>query len=126
MNTDHFAFSALQGPSACRDGLGSSGHGQFDIPEAIVLGPVLCAVVFPSGNQAVFVVENLKGTNTSLVTSLRVFVQDGGNPTDVTMDLIEWQLNESKCDVTVFPTPTKPVTKGNIVVSYAPAGCPPT
>jgi hypothetical protein len=131
LNENEFAFSALQGPSSCRGGFGSTGHGRFDIPEAIVLGPVSCVNVV-SPNQAVFVVQNQRGTNTSgpsAVTSLRVYVQDNGNPTSgVPVDLIDWQVNPpaalagtSQCDVFVPPNKlVDVVNNGNIVVRFVP------
>jgi hypothetical protein len=121
VNGNQFAFSALQGPSACRGGFGSSGHGRFDIPEAVVLGPVSCVSVSSNGNEAIFVVQNQKGTNTNLVTSLRVHVLDNGNPTDVPVDMIGWEINQTQC--TVAAPPNNLVLKGNIVVSFAPGGC---
>src|SRR5436309_11876963 len=51
--TDHFAFSALQGTSACRGPQGSLGHARFDLPEGTVQGPVTCVNVIDDKN-AVF------------------------------------------------------------------------
>jgi hypothetical protein len=132
--TNHFAFSALQGPSACRGGFGSWGHARFDLPEAIVLGPVSCVNVDPDGKHAVFVVQNQNGTNTSTVTSLRVYVEDNGNPAGAPVDMIDWQMfpqlaspGQPQCDTTLPPVLplSKLVTKGNIVVEWEPGACPP-
>jgi len=127
VNTDHFAFSALQGPSSCRGDFGSLGHGRFDLPDGDVLGPVSCVSV--TGNQAVFVVQNDKGSDTT-ITSLRVYVQDGDpGPDQITWDPIALPLSGPfglQCDVPFTPTsPLKPVVKGNIQVRFEPGGCPP-
>lgn len=124
-STDHFAFSALQGPSACRGPQGSLGHGRFDLADGVVQGPVSCVNV--QGNQAVFVVQNDKGSNPA--TSLRVYVQDNGEP-GALVDQIGWQTNpppalpnQSQCDA--LGVTQSIVIKGNIQVRFEEGGCPP-
>jgi hypothetical protein len=134
LNTDHFAFSALQGPSSCRGDFGSLGHGRFDLPEGDVAGPVSCVLVggVPDGaqpNQAVFVVQNDKGSNQT-ITSLRVYVRDNG---DLGPDQIAWETVPLptppfglQCAVPFTASLLKTVVKGNIQVRYEPGGCPPS
>jgi hypothetical protein len=129
-NTDHFAFSALQGPSACRGGFGSLGHGRFDLPLGDVQGPISCVSVAANGKNAVFVVQNLNGSYPA--SSLRVNVEDNGEPGAV-VDRISFELDpmllpaaQTLCDVTVPPPPTATVVKGNIQVRFEPGGCPPS
>src|SRR6185503_9153409 len=127
LNTDHFAFSALQGPSSCRGDFGSLGHGRIDLPDGDVNGPVSCVVVDSvTQNQAVFVIQNDKGSNP--ITSLRVYVRDNGNVGDqITWDPMA-PLPTSplglQCAVPFTASPLKPVVKGNIQVRFEPGGCP--
>jgi hypothetical protein len=127
LNEDHFAFSALQGPSSCRGDFGSLGHGRFDLPDGDVLGPVSCVSV--SGNQAVFVVQNDKGSNT--ITSLRVYVQDNGDlglPDQITWEPVALPPSPAglQCTVPFTASALKTVVKGNIQVRFEPGGCPPS